>query len=137
MDFSAFDRTELERYAAEAKERWGATDAYKESAEKAARCAAAGRGEEALAAGMMQIFARMGELRAAPPDSDAAQETVQKLQAFITEHYYKCTPQILAGLGQMYTADERFRANIDAAGGEGTAAFAGRAIEIYCKTVLA
>ena len=133
MDFSAFDRAELDRYAAEAKEKWGATDAYRESAEKAAQRAADGRGEEALAAGMMQLFAQMGGLRATPPDSDAAQEAVQKLQAFITEHYYNCTPQILAGLGQMYTADERFRANIDAAGGEGTAAFAGKAIEVYCK----
>ena len=137
MDFSAFDRTELDRYAAEAKEKWGATDAYKESAEKAAQRAAAGRGEEALAGEMMQLFAEMGKLRGTPPDSDAAQEAVQKLQAFITAHYYSCTPQILAGLGQMYTADGRFRANIDAAGGEGTAAFAGKAIEVYCKNMLA
>lgn len=137
MDFSAFDRTELERYAAEAKEKWGATDAYRESAEKTARRAAAGRDEEALAAEMMQLFAGMGRLRAAPPASDAAQKAVQQLQAFITRHYYNCTPQILAGLGEMYAADERFRANIDAAGGEGTAAFAGRAIEIYCKNALA
>lgn len=137
MDFSAFDRTELERYAAEAKEKWGATDAYRESAEKAAQRAAAGQGEETLAAEMMRIFTEMGELRETPPDSDAAQEAVQKLRAFITGHYYNCTPQILAGLGRMYTADERFRANIDAAGGEGTAAFAGKAIEIYCKSVLA
>ena len=137
MDFSAFDRTELERYAAEAKEKWGATDAYKESAEKAAQRAAAGRGEEALAGEMMQLFAEMGKLRGTPPDSDAAQEAVQKLRAFITAHYYNCTPQILADLGRMYTADERFRANIDAAGGEGTAAFAGKAIEVYCKNMLA
>lgn len=137
MDFSAFDRTELEQYAAEAKEKWGGADAYKESAEKAAQRAAAGQGEEALAAGMMQIFARMGKLRTAQPDSDAAQKAVQELQAFITEHYYRCTPQILAGLGQMYTADERFRRSIDAAGGEGTAAFAEKAIEFYCKDRLA
>ena len=135
MDFSAFDRTELERYAAEAKEKWGATDAYKESAEKAAQRAAAGQGEETHAAEMMQIFAGMGRLRTAPPDSDAAQKAVQELRAFITAHYYNCTPQILADLGRMYTADERFRAGIDAAGGEGTAAFTGKAIGIYCKNV--
>ena len=128
MDFSAFDRTELDRYAAEAKEKWGATDAYQESAEKAAQRAAAGQGEETHAAEMMQIFAGMGRLRTAPPDSDAAQKAVQKLQAFITGHYYTCTPQIWAGLGRMYTADERFRANIDQAGGEGTTEFVMRAI---------
>lgn len=137
MDFSAFDRTELERYAAEAKEKWGATDAYRESAEKAARRAANGQSEAALAEKMMQLFAQMGKLRGTPPDSDAAQQAVQELQAFITGHYYNCTIEILAGLGRMYTADERFRAHIDAAGGEGTAAFAGRAIEAYCKNASA
>ena len=55
------------------------------------------------------------------------------LQRYITEHYYACTAEILAGLGQMYTADERFRANIDRAGGEGTAQFAAAAIAEYCK----
>ena len=137
MDFSAFDRTELQQYAAEAKEKWGATDAYQESTEKAAQRAAAGQSEEVLAAEMMRIFTEMGRLRGTPPDSGAAQDAVQKLQAFITAHYYNCTPQILAGLGRMYTADERFRANIDAAGGEGTAVFAEKAIGIYCKDKLA
>ena len=133
MNFSAFDRTELERYAAEAKEKWGGTDAYRESEEKAARRAANGQDEQAPAGEMMQLFAAMGRLRQTPPDSQAARQAVQRLQAFITEHYYHCTPQILAGLGRMYLADERFRANIDAAGGDGTAAFAASAIEIYCN----
>ena len=59
------------------------------------------------------------------------QSLVQKLQNHITANYYTCTKQILAGLGQMYVADDRFRANIDAAGGEGTAEFAGKVIAIY------
>lgn len=132
MDFSAFDKTELERYAAEAKEKWGGTDAYRAYEQKAAQRAADGRGEDAPAKGLMRIFAELGALRQTPPDSDAAQRAVEALRAFITEHYYTCTPEILAGLGQMYTADERFRARIDAAGGAGTAAFAARAIEHYC-----
>ena len=51
---------------------------------------------------------------------------------FITDHFYTCTPEILAGLGQMYVADDRFRKNIDMAGGEGTAAFVAQAIAAYC-----
>ena len=57
---------------------------------------------------------------------------ISTLQQFISDRYYTCTPQILAGLGQMYTADERFRQNIDAAGGDGTAEFVSRAIAAYC-----
>lgn len=51
----------------------------------------------------------------------------------ITKNFYPCTKEILASLGEMYTQDERFRANIDAFGGEGTAEFTARAIESYCK----
>ena len=61
-----------------------------------------------------------------------AQVLVEKLQAYITDHYYTCTKEILAGLGQMYVADERFRTNIDASG-EGTAAYISRAVEQYCQ----
>ena len=61
------------------------------------------------------------------------QTIVCRLQQFITDHYYTCTKEILAGLGEMYAADERFRQNIDRAGGQGTAAFAARAIRVFCK----
>lgn len=129
MDFQPFDRTELDQYAQEVKERWGSTAAYAESREKTR-----GKSKEELDAvgeAMMDIFARMGALRQSPPDSPEAQALVKELQDFITGHYYHCTDEILAGLGQMYTADERMRKNIDRAGGEGTAAFAQKAIEAY------
>lgn len=58
--------------------------------------------------------------------------SVRALQQCITDHFYTCTPEIPAGLGKLYTADERFRRSIDAAGGEGTAAFAAQAIRHYC-----
>jgi hypothetical protein len=37
------------------------------------------------------------------------------------------------GLGQMYIAGDSMTDNIDAAGGEGTAEFAHKAIEVYCR----
>ena len=61
-----------------------------------------------------------------------SQAIVKELQYYITENYYTCTKEILAGLGKMYTADERFKENIDKCG-EGTAEFASAGIEIYCK----
>ena len=129
MDFTAFDNSKLEQYAAEVKERWGNTAAYQESAQRPAA------EQKDAAAGLMAQFARMGRLRTGDPAGQEAQAAVRELQQFITKHFYTCTPEILAGLGQMYTADDRFHTSIDAAGGEGTADFAGKAIAVYCTKV--
>ena len=131
MDFKAFDNKEYEILQAEAKERWGKTDAYKEFEDRSKN-----KTKDSLmrsGAEMMKIFAELGDIKDKAPDSREAQLLVGKLQDFITVNYYTCTKEILASLGMMYTADERFTANIDNAGGAGTAEFAGKAIEYYCK----
>ena len=128
MDFKAFDTSEMEQYKAEAKARWGDTEAYRDCARKeAAGADFAKSGRE-----MMELFTGFGALRQLPPDAPAVQEKVAALQTFITEHYYTCTKEMLNSLGQMYTQDERFRQNIDRVSGEGTAAFVKLAIEAYC-----
>lgn len=131
MNFQAFNHKEMEEYAQEVKERWGGTAAYNQSREKLM-----GKSREevnAMGEAMMDIFARMGALRGQgeAPESAAAQGLVKELQAFISDHYYTCTDEILAGLGEMYVADERMKGNIDKAGGEGAAAFAAQAIRQY------
>ena len=131
MSFKPFDTTEMDTYAAEAKAKWGATDAYREFEEKTAGQTAETQKSDGDA--LMARFAEIGALRHLAPDAPEVQEAVAGIQAFITKHYYNCTRQIFAGLGRMYAADERFRRNIDAAGGAGTAEFVSRAIEIYCK----
>ena len=82
----------------------------------------------------MAIFAEFAACKqsGAEVDSDEAQALVAKLQAHITAKYYTCTDEILAGLGKMYVADERFKKNIDKYG-DGTAAFAADAIAVYTK----
>lgn len=130
MNFSVFDKTEIQRYEAEAKAIWGLTDAYKEYERKAANRTEKEREENSHA--MMDIFEKMGELKHLEPGCDRAQAMIEELRRFITEHYYTCTLQILKELGSMYTSDERMKKNIDHAGGEGTAEFASRAIEAYC-----
>ena len=127
---NAMDKENPERYAAQAKERWGDTDAYKAFEQKSH-----GRSREedaSLAEQMMDIFAEFGAIRDEDPAAAAAQEMVKKLQAFITNHYYTCTKEILGGLGQMYGSDGEFGRNIDKAGGEGTATFVSKAIEAFC-----
>lgn len=81
---------------------------------------------------MNDIFRRAAALRDTAPDSPEAQALVREWQDFISSHYYDCTREILAGLGQMYTADERFQKNIDRFGA-GTAAFLSAAIAAYTK----
>ena len=131
MDFSAFDTTEMDRYAADAKAKWGKTDAYKEFEQKTAEKTPAQM--QATGDVLMEIFAALGAIRHLSPASEEAQALVAKLQDFITANYYTCTKQILRGLGQMYIAGDAMTENIDKAGGNGTAEFAHEAIEIYCK----
>ena len=131
MDFSAFDNRKAEAYAAEAKKKWGDTDAYREYEAKTKDQPP--DQQKADGDGLMAIFARMGEIRHLSPDSPEAQALVQELQRYITDHYYNCANQILMGLGQMYAAGDEMNQNIDAAGGEGTGAFARDAIMVYCR----
>ena len=130
MDFNAFDNSKLEEYAKRAKESWGDTKEYAEYSEKSAdRTAEENKG---IADGLMSIFAEFGRLRGTPADGEEAQALVEKLKSYITEHYYNCGNEMLSSLGKMYAAEGEFKTNIDKAGGEGTAEFAARAIEIYC-----
>ena len=116
----------MENYEKEAKQKWGETEAYKEYEQKPK--------SEKAAIGMEAIFANFAKIKqsGASYDSMAAQGAVKQLQDYITEYYYTCTTPILAGLGQMYVADNRFKNTIDK-NGEGTAEYVFRAIMIYCK----
>ena len=131
MDFSPFDRSALEEYAAQAKAKWAKTDAYREFEQKTAGQTPTQMQDTGEA--LMAIFSEFGAIRHTSPASGEAQALVAKLQGFITEHYYTCTRQILRSLGQMYIAGDSMTENINKAGGEGTAEFAHQAIEIYCK----
>ena len=127
-----FDETNHrpDAFAAQASARWGGTEAYREYEKKNE-----GRTpmqEQALADGMMGIFAEFGKAKHLRPSSAEAQGLVRRLQSYITEHYYTCTKQILAGLEEAYSAGGEFTGNIDRAGGPGTAQFAAEAIRIYC-----
>lgn len=119
-------------YKTEAKERWGNTNAYKEFEKKTANHTEADLRNSAE--GLDEIFKKFAQCKAQgyTPDSDKVQALTKELQAVITQNFYTCTDEILKGLGAMYTADERFKENIDKHG-IGTAEFVSSAIEIYCK----
>ena len=123
----------FEKYKTEAKEKWGQTEAYRQHEAKTRDYSQ--QKWNALEAGLDGIMASFAQVMRSgeAPDSAAAQTLVKNLQAHITQNYYHCTDQILAGLGQMYVADERFHANIDKHA-PGTAAFISQAITAHCKT---
>jgi DNA-binding transcriptional MerR regulator len=129
MELNAFDMSEIEeakaKYADEARERWGGTDAYKQS-EK--RTAAYGKADWArISVEQKAVFDGFAKLAGTAPDSPEAKALVLQWQQLITRNFYDCTDEILLGLASMYEADERFAKNIDKAG-EGTAAFMTAAI---------
>lgn len=129
MEFQMFDKSEIEQYKKEIKEKWGDTKAYHEFEEKEKSGMDFDKNTEKL----MLIFSEIGALGHLSPADSKVQEKIHILQNFMTENYYTCTNEILEGLGQMYREDERFRQTIDRAGGDGTAEFVGKAILIYCN----
>ena len=122
----------MDKYRKEARERWGNTDAYREHEQKTKNYTKEKWAE--VNDGMMAIFAEFAACKQSGVDasSNEAQALVAKLQAHITANYYTCTDEILAGLGQMYVADERFKKNIDKCG-EGTAEFVAEATAVFCR----
>ena len=119
-------------YKTEARERYGNTAAYKEHERKTKNYTKEKWAE--ANDGLMAIFAEFSACknRGVSADSAEAQALVAKLQAHITDNYYTCTDEILAGLGKMYVTDELFKKNIDKHG-EGTAKFAAEGIRIYVE----
>lgn len=133
MNFEAFCKEDQEAartaYAREVKERWGSTEAYKESQRREA-----GRTErerQAAQREMDSLLDRFAAMVKNDPAGPGAQALVKEWQACISKWYYDCTDEILAGLGQMYTADPRFAETIDSHG-PGTAEFLSRAISLFC-----
>jgi Predicted transcriptional regulators len=134
MDFSGFSTEELEAarsaYAAEAERRWGGTEAWRVSQERAAESGREDR--EAFRRQSNEIFRRFAALRSLSPAAPEAQAAVADWQSFLNERCYPCSRELLAGLGAMYTGDERFRSNLNRFG-EGTAEFMSAAIAVFCK----
>ena len=126
MNFDVFDKSEIEKYEEEVKAKWSNTKAYQEYMQKDIARDKEGYGK--LADEMMTMFSELGKLKHLSPDAHEVQEKISALQQFITDHYYVCTDEILRGLGEMYVCDERFKNNIDKAGGAGTADFVRQAI---------
>ena len=131
MDFEGFDPQKMDEYSQQAKTLYGKTDAYKEFEQKAKHRTV--QQEKDLGTQVMDFFTQLGSMRPCAPDSEAAQNWAKELQAFFTENFYTCTPQILSSLANSYAGGGSMTENIDKAGGAGTGAFAKEVIDIYIR----
>ena len=124
----------MRNYETEVHERWGNTDAYREHEQKTKKYTKEKWAE--VNDGLMGILAEFAECKnnGFAANSLEVQSLVVELRDYITQNYYTCTNEILAGLGQMYVCDERFKKNIDKHG-EGTAEFVAAVIRIHMNCV--
>ncbi|TVL92156.1 MerR family transcriptional regulator [Streptomyces sp. SAJ15] len=125
--FEVFGDHDPDQYAEEVEQRWGDTDAYRESQRRAAAYTKEDwlrikrEGEE--------LVERLAALMAsgAAPDSPAATDLAEEHRSQITRYHYECSYEMHGCLAEMYVADERFTAFYDATA-PGLAAFLREAI---------
>ena len=119
-----------QQYKQEAQQRWGQTTAYQEFNEKTAGQSA--EQQQNAVQGLEDLMEEAAALcqKGVSPTDPQAQDLAARWQQHITDHYYTCTDAILAGLGEMYVTDERFRSHIDRHGA-GTADYLHAAIRAY------
>lgn len=133
--FNSFDMTQIEeqrkKYAREAEERYGDTDAYKESQQKTSGYKKEDWAE--ITSEQQGIYKNIIKYMDKGPGAPEIQEAVERLRNHITRYYYNCTLEIFRGLGELYVQDERFTKNIDKYK-EGLARFLSEAMRIYCDT---
>jgi len=133
MDFESFDPQKIDNYSQQAKILYGKTAAYEEFAQKSK--GRTSQQEKDLGKQVMDFFVRLGKMRPCAPDCEAALAWAKELQAFFTEHFYTCTPQILNGLAESYAGGGSMTENIDNAAGSGTGAFAKQVIHAYIDSL--
>ena len=131
MDFSAFDTKKIDEYTKKAKEQWGTSPEYKEFEERSRNWTDGDKKD--VYADFIKIFENFGKIKDSDPASEEAQNMVGELKDYISAHFYKCSNEVLAGLGNMYVSGGEFTDNINSYGGEGTADYVYEAIKVYCK----
>lgn len=128
MTFTCYSKTQLKALEEEAEKHWGKTKAYLTYTSRANQ-----KDSEQFSKEMKSIFRKFGQLSARSVTDQAVQNQVTILQNYISQEFYDCTREELAGLGAIYIADERFKEYIDQIGGPKTAEFVSRAIEHFCN----
>ncbi|MFE9144089.1 MerR family transcriptional regulator [Streptomyces tubercidicus] len=112
--FEVFGDFDPDDHAAEVEERWGHTDAYKESVRRTA--AYTKEDWKRLTTELDAVHGKMADLLAqgVPADSAAPMDVAEEHRQFICGAYYDCAYEMHSCLGEMYVSDERFTATYEA-----------------------
>ncbi|MER6346151.1 MerR family transcriptional regulator [Streptomyces sp. NPDC001595] len=111
--FEVFGDHDPDAYEDEVRQRWGDTDAYRESRRRTASYTK--EDWKRLTAEMDAVHGRMADLldRGVPAGSEAAMDVAEEHRRFICGAYYDCSHELHACLGQMYVDDPRFTATYE------------------------
>jgi DNA-binding transcriptional MerR regulator len=110
-----FEGFDAKAYEAEAEERWGDTEAFKESRRRTQKYTP--EDWQRHAAEQAAVYAAAAALMHAghAPESAEAMEVAERHRLLIDRWFYPCGPAMHRGLADLYEADARFAANIDKA----------------------
>ncbi|SEI08154.1 DNA-binding transcriptional regulator, MerR family [Halobacillus karajensis] len=131
--FKPFDMSEIEehqkKYEKEVEERWGDTEAYKESKRKTNNYT--DEDWKRIQEESNRIDRELVKLMGRDPSDEEVQRLIGEKRQHITDNFYECKGEIFRGLADMYVNDPRFTKNIDK-WNEGYAEFLKKAIHTYC-----
>jgi hypothetical protein len=108
-----FDGFDPDKHAAEAKERWGHTDAYKVSMTRTRAYTEADWKKLKDEQGSIYSDAVAAMKAGNAPSDPAAMDVAERHRLSIDRWFYPCSPEMHRGLADMYEADSRFQENID------------------------
>ncbi|OEU86577.1 transcriptional regulator [Streptomyces abyssalis] len=112
--FEVFGDHDPDQYAEESEQRWGGTEAYRESQRRVSSYTKEDwlrikeEGEDWGRRFVAQMESGEG------PESEAATDLAEEHRQQICRNFYECPYEIHTGLGEMYVADERFTAHYEA-----------------------
>jgi MerR family transcriptional regulator, thiopeptide resistance regulator len=111
--FEVFEGFNPEEHEAEAEQRWGDTDIYKESKKRTAKYNK--QDWQAIKEEVDAIYQKLAALleEGVPANSIAAMKVAEEHRQHITRWFYSCSKVIHKGLGEMFVADPRFTATFE------------------------
>ena len=127
--YDAFKDDDVRKYQAEVKERWGNTDAYKQSTAKVASLRKVEM--DSIKKSQKELTEKIAEAMKFPINDARVQALVQKHYDSIN-FFYDCNLDMYNNLARMYVEDPRFKANYDKVK-PGLAEYLRKAIEYYIK----
>jgi DNA-binding transcriptional MerR regulator len=127
--YAGLSKQQIEEYKKEAKDRWGETDAYKQSMERVKSWTKNDWDE--IKSESAAIYQAIADNMDKGIESKEIQEQIAKHHNHINR-FYDCSLEIYQGLGNMYVADPRFTAFYEKIK-PGMAQFMHEAMDFYCQ----